>query len=113
MTTPETLFADLSESSITDGFINRFIFTTGSAPAIVAPPKLVRDNRPAKVLIDSLKEAQTACPRSDELMAKLSVPFDGGEGGNAHKRWNEVFQWQHSLALFIHDGRDCWLASVS
>jgi hypothetical protein len=99
MTTPETLYAGLSEQSISDGFINRFVFVTGNSPAHIAPPKLHRNNAPPEDLVGSLQSAVTGFPKPKKLgIAKIVIEFDGGEDGEAYRRWGEVFSWQHDAA---------------
>lgn len=98
ITTPETLFAGLSEASISDGFINRFLFVTGTAPKIIRPPKLLRNDSVPAPLLSSLKDANESSPRGNGLGGKYVVPIDGGEDGAAYRRWLEVFNWQHSPA---------------
>lgn len=98
ITTPETLFAGLSEASISDGFINRFLFVTGAAPKVIRAPKLLRDDHVPQPLISALKDAHAACPLGNGLGGKYIVPIDGGEDGGAYRRWREVFDWQHSPA---------------
>jgi hypothetical protein len=98
MTTPETLFAGLSEASITDGFINRFVFVTGSAPTNIEAPMLLRDDHVPKLLVAALKDAQTVMPLSGRLSGKYIVPIDGGQDGEAYQSWRKIFLWQHSPA---------------
>lgn len=95
MTTPSTLYAGLSSASVADGFINRFVFVTGSRDeAGVKVPRLDVDLKPPKVLVERLQKAISNFPKclSD---SKFKVPFDGGEHGKAYRRWGEVFLWQH------------------
>ncbi|MGU3495745.1 DUF3987 domain-containing protein [Xanthobacteraceae bacterium A53D] len=97
MTTPETLYAGLSEASIGDGFLNRFLFVSGTSPAAVRPPSLHRDGRPSAALVEALQAALTVCPKGGSGLRaadKFVVPFDGGEDGPAYRRWGEVFMWQ-------------------
>ncbi|MFC3322140.1 DUF3987 domain-containing protein [Mesorhizobium cantuariense] len=98
MTTVDTLYAGLSEASIADGFLNRFLFVT-AAPhkGTVKPPKLDHDAAPPADLVDAAKAARTVFPASTMPFApKYVVPFEGGEAGEAYHRWGEVFVWQQS-----------------
>lgn len=100
MTTPETLYAGLSERSISDGFINRFVFVTGTPPTDIAPPKLHRHNAPPETLVQALQAAVKNFPRPANMLGvgKIIVEFEGGEVGAAYKRWGDVFSWQHHEA---------------
>ncbi len=102
MTTPETLYSGLSEASISDGFMNQFLFMTGAAPSIIKPPSLNQDGKPPAELIDALQKAVEVFPRPAGniagILGSTVVPFVGGEGGEAYKRWGEVFRWQHDNA---------------
>lgn len=100
MTTPETLYAGLSERSISDGFINRFVFVTGNPPTEIAPPKLHRHNAPPEALVEALQAAVENFPRPANMLGvgKIVIEFDGGEAGAAYTRWGEVFSWQHHEA---------------
>ena len=104
MTTPETLYAALSESSISDGFLNRFVFVEGTPPASISAPPLRSDARPPRALVEALQAAYKAFPQPDvggmreALIAKHVVPFDGGEGSAAHEAWNAVFLWEKGNA---------------
>ena len=98
MTTEETLFAGLSEDSIGEGFLSRFVFVTGSAPKNIRPPKLDRASKPPAAIIAALRNALTSFPKpagAFGFLGKHLVPFDGGEDGEAYQRWSEVFLWQH------------------
>lgn len=97
MTTPETLYAGLSERSISDGFINRFVFVTGNPPPDIKPPKLHRHNSPPEPLVEALQVAVKNFPRPTGNLGvgKIVIEFDGGEDGEAYRRWGEVFSWQH------------------
>jgi hypothetical protein len=97
MTTPETLYAGLSERSISDGFINRFVFVTGNPPADIKPPKLHRHNAPPESLVETLQTAVKGFPRPSNMLGvgKIVIEFEGGEDGDAYQRWGEVFSWQH------------------
>ncbi|HEY0220389.1 MAG TPA: DUF3987 domain-containing protein [Afipia sp.] len=100
MTTPETLYAGLSERSISDGFINRFVFVTGTPPIDIKPPGLHRHNAPPESLVEALQAAVKSFPRPTNMLGvgKIVIEFDGGEGGEAYRRWGEVFSWQHHEA---------------
>lgn len=102
MTTPSTLYAGLSEASVSDGFLNRFIFATGAAPEDIKPPPLHRDAKPPAELVDALRRALEVFPRSPGNLAavfgKVDIEFDGGQDGAAYSRWAEVFMWEHAKA---------------
>ncbi|WP_167434432.1 DUF3987 domain-containing protein [Mesorhizobium helmanticense] len=100
MTTGDTLYQGLSEASISDGFLNRFLFITATAPAgPPSPPRLHRDAKPPTALIEALRCAVTVFPKAGFAgTGKVTIPFDGGEEGDAYKRWAEVFMWQHHAA---------------
>ncbi|PXW52260.1 transposase IS481 family protein, partial [Chelatococcus asaccharovorans] len=86
MTTPGTLYEGLSEASITDGFINRFVFFSAGPAAIVRPPSLERRARPPQQLVDLLKDAIDSLPRLDGLAVeamKVVHPGPGCEAGVA------------------------------
>jgi hypothetical protein len=97
MTTSDTLYAGLSEASIADGFLNRFLFVTATAPdGPPKPPRLQRDAKPPAALVDAVRTAIANFPKGASLgLTKVTVPFEGGEDGEAYKRWAEVFVWQH------------------
>lgn len=96
MTTPSTLYAGLSAASVSDGFINRFVFVTGTRDEDgIRPPRLDVDLRPPAALVAPLQNAITGFPKSSKPGSKFKVGFEGGEGGEAYKRWGEVFMWQH------------------
>lgn len=103
MSTLETLYAGLSEASVSDGFLNRFLFFAAQKPeGPPAPPKLNRDVSPPDDLVDGLKAALEAFPRVGlGASMKYAVPFDGGEEGEAYRRWGEVFTWQHATGSDI------------
>ncbi|MET4278716.1 MULTISPECIES: DUF3987 domain-containing protein [unclassified Bradyrhizobium] len=100
MTTAETLYAGLSERSISDGFINRFVFVTGTPPKEITPPKLHRHNAPPESLVEALQAAVKNFPRPASMLGvgKIVIEFEDGEAGAAYKRWGEVFSWQHHEA---------------
>lgn len=96
MTTVETLYAGLSEASVRDGFLNRFLFiTSAERDAIIQPPKLNADTAPPASLVGALQDAWRLFPRGNPLSTKkTAIPFENGEDGEAYKRWGEVFIWQ-------------------
>lgn len=99
MTTPTTLYAGLSDASLNDGFLSRFIFIEGTGPAEIKPPSLNRKAETPAALVAALRQAQTVFPTPKGSGAKkLMIPFDGGEGGDAYRLWTEVFMWQHDRA---------------
>lgn len=100
MTTSDTLYQGLSEASISDGFLNRFLFVTATAPdGPPVPPRLHRDAKPPAALIEALRGAITAFPKPGFAgTGKVTITFDGDEEGEAYKRWAEVFLWQHHTA---------------
>lgn len=96
MTTPSTLYAGLSAASVADGFINRFIFVTGARDENgIRVPSLDVSLKPPTTLVASLQMAITNFPKPSAGSTKAKVPFDGGEQGDAYKRWGEIFMWQH------------------
>jgi hypothetical protein len=98
MTTGHALYNGLSEDSLNEGFISRFVFVEGNHPETISAPGLSRVQSTPRALIDSLKKATTEFPRSKGNLAailKHIVPFAGGEDGDAYKRYAEVFLWQH------------------
>ncbi|WP_245457270.1 DUF3987 domain-containing protein [Rhizobium leguminosarum] len=96
MTTPSTLYAGLSAASVADGFINRFIFVTGARDENgIRVPSLDVSLKPPTTLVASLQRAITDFPKPPAGSTKAKVPFEGGEQGDAYKRWGEIFMWQH------------------
>ncbi|MGO7750470.1 DUF3987 domain-containing protein [Rhizobium ruizarguesonis] len=96
MTTPSTLYAGLSAASVADGFINRFIFVTGARDENgIRVPSLDVNLKPPNTLVASLQRAITDFPKPSAGSTKAKVPFEGGEQGDAYKRWGEIFMWQH------------------
>ncbi|NEI48664.1 DUF3987 domain-containing protein [Rhizobium leguminosarum] len=96
MTTPSTLYAGLSAASVADGFINRFIFVTGARDENgIRVPSLDVNLKPPTTLVASLQRAITDFPKPSAGSTKAKVSFDGGEQGDAYKRWGEIFMWQH------------------
>ncbi|TIW28774.1 MAG: DUF3987 domain-containing protein [Mesorhizobium sp.] len=103
MTTVDTLYAGLSEASVADGFLNRFLFVT-AAPhrGAIKPPKLNHDAAPPAELVERVKAARMAFPGADKpFAAKHVVPFEGGEEGAAYRRWGEIFVWQQTAGTDI------------
>ena len=103
-TTPSTLYAGLSSASVSDGFINRFIFASGTRDdGGVRIPRLDVESRPPAELVREMQSAITGFPKPSvsaftkpgEGVMKTKVHFEGGETGEAYKRWGEVFLWQH------------------
>jgi hypothetical protein len=100
MTTPSTLYSGLSAASVADGFINRFVFVTGSRDeGGIRVPSLDVNLKPPTSLVASLQRAITDFPRSGAGETKAKLPFEGGSQGDAYRRWGEIFLWQH---------RPCW-----
>lgn len=102
MTTAETLLAGMSEESVSDGFLNRFIFVQAPPHSGgIRPPDLTADTSPPEAVIHDLRKAVESFPAKVEMPGKSAkvkhrVPFDGGIGSEAHAAWNEIFLWQHS-----------------
>jgi hypothetical protein len=100
MTTAETLYAGLTEASISDGFLNRFLFvTTANEEREIRPPKLNRESGIPAGLVDRLKDAVERFPVPPkgklEAARKWVVAMEDGEDGPAYKLWSEIFVWQH------------------
>jgi hypothetical protein len=97
MTTVGTLYAGLSEASVADGFLNRFLFIT-AAPhdGPIIAPRLNYEAKPPKALISALAEARSRFPNK-AFGGKAVVPMEGGEDGQAYKRWGEIFIWQQMV----------------
>jgi hypothetical protein len=99
MTTAHTLYKGLSEDSLSEGFISRFVFVEGTHPAVIKAPKLTRVESIPTHLISELKKAIAEFPRSagnlEGAFTKHTVPFHDGESGDAYARWTQVFDWQH------------------
>ncbi|MGR9420646.1 DUF3987 domain-containing protein [Rhizobium leguminosarum] len=96
MTTPSTLYAGLSAASVADGFINRFIFVTGTRDENgIRVPSLDVDLKPPTTIVAALQKAITDFPKPPAGSTKAKVPFEGGEQGDAYRRWGEIFMWQH------------------
>lgn len=97
MTTPTTLYAGLSEDSLNDGFLSRFVFIEGHGPEIISPPRLDREARLPGHLKRDLEDALKSFPKASNPIGinKVTVQFDGGEDGEAYKLWADVFRWQN------------------
>lgn len=101
MTTAETLYEGLTEASISDGFLNRFLFvTTSCEDREIRPPKLKRESGVPADLVARLKLAveQFPVPKSAGNMAaarKWIVSMEGEEEGDAYALWSDIFVWQH------------------
>lgn len=94
MTTVDTLYAGLSEASVSDGFLNRFLFITASPhQGEIAPPKLDHDASAPKELLEAIAKAKSAFP-IDRSGEKKVVPMVGGNDGEAYRRWGQIFVWQ-------------------
>lgn len=100
MTTAETLYEGLTEASISDGFLNRFLFvTTSGDQGEIRPPKLKRESGVPADLVARLKLAveQFPVPPGSGNMAarKWIVSMEGEEDGPAYALWSDIFVWQH------------------
>ena len=104
MTTAETLYKGVSRESVTDGFLNRFVFVEAAPdPEGIKPPDLRADNSPPTKIVTDLQKAVSSFPvappaHGKSAKVKHRVPFDGGLESPAHKAWEEIFLWQHSRA---------------
>ncbi|AZO57703.1 DUF3987 domain-containing protein [Mesorhizobium sp. M8A.F.Ca.ET.057.01.1.1] len=108
MTTPTTLYAGLSDDSLSDGFLSRFVFIEGAGPDQIVAPKLNRTVKLPRDLIAKLKlafESFPKVPRDGTQLhnPKYQIPFEGEGDGEAYKRWTEVFDWQHDRAWSIRE----------
>lgn len=103
MTTVETLYAGLSEASVADGFLNRFVFITASRPeGTIKPPGLDHTGKPPRALVDAVQAAWRAFPAGTLPGApKHVVAFEGGQDGAAYQRWGEIFVWQQTAETGI------------
>ncbi|MDB5575867.1 MAG: hypothetical protein JWR80_1043 [Bradyrhizobium sp.] len=96
MTTVGTLYEGLAEASVGDGFLNRFLFVSGSRPdGDIQPPKLKTDSNPPAGIIAALQAAITSFPKNKLPTSKYRVRFEDDEDGAAYERWGQVFIWQH------------------
>lgn len=100
MTTPGTLYEGLSEDSLSDGMLSRFVFIEGKGPDEIKPPRLNREVKIPRRLKDDLQNAVKGFPKGDNPLGinKIVVPFEGGEDGEAYSLWAEVFLWQSDRA---------------
>lgn len=98
MTTVETLYAGLSQASVADGFLNRFVFVTAGRADEVRPPGLQRENKLPVHLVEALKAALSEFPKGGGLLQipKYTVPMAGGEDGDAYSLWSDIFRWQNN-----------------
>lgn len=101
MTTMTTLYEGLTDASVSDGFLNRFLFVSAAdADRTIRPPKLKRESGIPTDLVKDLEEAITKFPvpktqgfgKTDR---KWVVPMDGGDTGKAYALWAQIFLWQH------------------
>jgi hypothetical protein len=104
MTTPETLMKGVSHESVTDGFLNRFVFVE-SPPRqdAIKPPDLSTDRSPPSAIVHDLQRAITSFPVKLDQPGKSAkekhrVPFYGGLKSEAHVAWERVFLWQYNRA---------------
>jgi hypothetical protein len=97
MTTPSTLYAGLSEDSLNDGFLSRFVFIEGKGPDEVRAPSLNRQVKLPQSLKAKLEQALRDFPRGDNPFGinKFEIPFDEGENGPAYRLWAQIFLWQN------------------
>ncbi|MGN6307296.1 MAG: DUF3987 domain-containing protein [Mesorhizobium sp.] len=100
MTTPSTLYAGLSDDSLSDGFLSRFVFMEGRGPEIISPPRLDRDAKLPKGLKADLERALKSFPAASNPLGinKVTIPFDGHEEGEAYTLWADIFRWQNDPA---------------
>lgn len=108
MTTPTTLYAGLSDDSLSDGFLSRFVFIEGAGPEQIVAPKLNRVVNLPKDLKAKLKLAYENFPKAPRegtqiLTPKYQIPFEGDGEGEAYQRWTQVFDWQHDRAWSIRE----------
>lgn len=100
MTTPSTLYAGLSEDSLNDGFLSRFVFIEGKGPDEIRAPSLNRQVKLPQGLKATLERALREFPKGENPIGinKFEIPFDGGEGGAAYRLWAKIFLWQNDRA---------------
>jgi len=70
MTAAETLYAGLSEASISDGSLNRFLFVSAPPATDVRPPKLRRESAVPRELVHALKVALETFPKDTGLQTR-------------------------------------------
>lgn len=102
MTTFQTFYDGLTEASISDGFLNRFIFVSSEPrDKPIEPPKLHQSFEIPTRIVEGMAAAVEHFPAREEANAaginKWRVPFHGHEQGLAYQRWGEIFLWQHDL----------------
>lgn len=113
MTTAQTFFEGLTEASISDGFLNRFVFMTSSTERkAIRPPRLdFRVDIPDQVLsglshaTGVMEELVAGRDQGKAATNKWRVPFVGGEQGEAYQLWGDIFLWQHD-ERWVGDKRD-------
>jgi hypothetical protein len=98
MTTPSTLYAGLSDDSLSDGFLSRFVFIEGHGPDVISPPRLDREAKLPKGLKGDLERALMSFPKGGNPLgiSKYTIPFEGGEAGDAYGLWADIFRWQNN-----------------
>jgi hypothetical protein len=113
MTTNQTFFDGLTEASISDGFLNRFIFMTSSTEKKdIRPPRLdFRVEIPENVLrgltdaMQTMEDLKATREVGKAATNKWRVPFVGDEQGAAYALWGDIFMWQHD-PCWVGDKRD-------
>lgn len=110
MTTVSTLYEGLTEASVSDGFLNRFLFVTaGDESRQIRPPKLKRESGIPASLVKDLEIAITKFPTGAASAGrdnrKWIVPMEGGDHGEAYQLWAQIFLWQHDK-YWAGDDRD-------
>lgn len=110
MTTITTLYEGLTEASVSDGFLNRFLFVSAvDEERVVRPPKLKRESGIPTDLVKDLEQAITKFPKGASATGredrKWIVPMEGGDHGEAYALWAEIFLWQYNK-YWAGDERD-------
>jgi hypothetical protein len=110
-TTPDSLFAGLSEGVFSEGFFNRFIIVP-PAPRPrredVRVPGLDRVTSPSEKLIDLVTRSNDALPGGNFAglqnmpHPKHRVPMLDGESGAAYRRWHDIFLEQSEMPEEIY-----------
>lgn len=97
MTTPTTLYAGLSDDSLSDGFLSRFVFIEGRGPDVISPPRLDREAKLPRELKAELESALRSFPKGSNPLGinKVTIPFEDGEAGEAYGLWADIFRWQN------------------